>query len=246
MPRSRHIIQIALVVLAVTTAACAAKGPTPPPVPVFHPGPTPAMSVGPEHKYAFALIAKFASDPLVLHSVQTTKATAELDAESAKLNTTVTVDLSDRDHHLHMVSKTPAGKTVKSDLVVVGKAVYTRLGSGRWTKGSRADYERSHTDINRAYQVVRNPTDLRYVGRETIDKRKLHHLTAVRDLPFMTVTGMPGTYTRLDIWVEEDGTPVLLKGTITTVVDYGIEITGKTEMRFSKFGGSIKIVAPKN
>jgi hypothetical protein len=203
------------------------------------------MSVGPEQKYAAAMIAQFASDPLVLHAVHTSKATAAYNAESAKLNTTVTVDLSDREHHLHMVSKTPAGKTVKSDLIVVGKAVYTRLGSSRWTKGSRADYERSHTDIVRAYQVVRNPSDLRYIGRETIDKRKLHHLTAVRDLPFMTVTGMPGTYTRFDIWVEEDGTPVLLKGKFTTVVDYGIEITGTTEMRFSKFGGPIKIVAPK-
>ena len=154
------------------------------------------------------------------------------------------MDLSGRDHDMHMVSKTPAGKTVKTDLVVVGMTVYTRLDKGKWMKSSRVDYERSRTDVARAYQLVRNPAYLRYVGLETVDKQKLHHITAIRDLPYISMTGMAGTYTLLDIWVEEDGTPVLIKGTFSTVVDYGIEITGTSEMRISKFGGPIKIVAP--
>ena len=249
MPRSNALVLGAIVMSAFTMAACAGRTLAPPPA-IRYPAPAPVRSVGPGDHYVDALVAKLATDPLALHSDQTTKGTASYESESAdlsaELNTTVTMDLSDRDHDMHMVSKTPAGKTVKSDLVVVGKSVYTRLGSGRWMKSSRVDYERSHTDIARAYRLVRNSAYLRYVGLETIDKRKLHHITAIRDIPFITVTGMTGTYTLLDIWVEEDGTPVLIKGTFTTVVDYGIEISGTSEMRISKFGGPIKIVAPKN
>jgi hypothetical protein len=247
MPRPNALFLGAIVMsIAFTVVACAGRSPVaPPPQPVYL-RPAPVRSIDPGARYAEALVAALASDPLVLHSVQTTKATASYESESAKLNTTVTMDLSDRDHHMHMVSKTPAGKTVKSDLVVVGKSVYTRLGSGRWTKSSRVDYERSTTDIVRAYRLVRNPTDLLYVGPETIDKRKLHHLTATRDLPFMALTGMSGTYTRFDIWVEEDGTPVLAKGKVSAIGPYGVEIKGTNELRFSKFGGPIKIAAPKD
>jgi len=233
-----------------TVAACAGRSFALPPPEVRYPAPAPIRSVDPGDRYVVALIAKLATDPLFLHAVQTTKGTVSYDSQiaslSAALNTTVTMDLSDRDFHMHTVTKSPEGKTEKVDIVVVGKSVYARVDSGRWKKSSRTDFERSTTDIRQPYRLVKNPAYLRYVGLETIDKQKLHHITAIRDLPFLSVTGLAGTYTLLDIWVEEDGTPVLMKGTFTTVVDYGIEITGTAEMRFSKFGGPIKIVAPKN
>ena len=248
MPRPKALVRGAVVVaVALSVFGCAGRPSVVPSAADWRPGPTPVVaSIDPGARYAKALVAALASDPLVLHAIQTTKATASYEYLSKKLDTTVTMDLSDRDFHMHTVTKSPAGKVNKADLIVVGKAVYARFDGSRWTKSSRLDYERSTTDIVRAYQVVRNPLDLRWVGTETIDKRKLQHLTAVRDLPFLAMTGMTGTYTRFDIWVEEDGTPVLLKGTFTTVVDYGVEIEGKAEVRFSKFGGTIKITAPKN
>jgi hypothetical protein len=235
-----------VVAIAFSAMACAGRASVPNP-PLRYPGPTPAVpSIDPGRPYAEALVAALASDPLVLHAVQTTKAKAAYGMDSVKLDTTMTMDLSDRDHHMRLVSKTPAGKTVKTDLIVVGKSAFSRIGGAKWTKSLRTDYERTRTDIVRAFQLVRNPSLLRYVGLETVDRRKLHHLTAVQDLPFVAVTGMTGTYTRFDVWIEEDGTPVLVKAKFTTVVDYGIEITGNSEMRISKFGGPIKIVAPKN
>jgi hypothetical protein len=236
--------------VAFTVTACAGRSFVIPPPEVRYPAPAPVRSVGPGDHYADALVAKLASDPLILHSDQTTKGTVAYESEStnlsADLNTTVSMDLSGHDFNMHTVSKPSAEKPVKSDLVVVGKSVYTRLGKGKWIKSSRVDYERSRTDVALAYRLVRNPAYLRYVGAETVDKRKLQHITAIRDVPFVSMTGMTGTYTLLDFWVEEDGTPVLIKGTFTAVVDYGIEITGTSEVRFSKFGGPIKIVAPKN
>jgi hypothetical protein len=250
MPRFKTLVHGALVMsVAFTMVACAGRSLLPPPA-VRYPAPAPVRSVGPGDHYVDALVAKLATDPLILHSDQTTTGTASYDSQtenlSAELNSTVTMDLSGRDFNMHMVSKTPAGKTLKTDLVLVGTSVYTRLDKGKWIKSSRADYERSRTDVALAYRLVRNPAYLRYVGLETVDTRQLHHITAIRDLPFVSMTGMAGTYTLLDIWVDEDSTPVLIKGTFTTVVDYGIEIAGTSEIRISKFGGPIKIVAPKN
>jgi len=250
MPRSNALVLGAIVMsVAFTVAACAGRSFVIPPPEVRYPAPAPVRSVGPGDHYVDALVAKLATDPLILHSDQTTKGTASYESESAnlsaELDTTVTMDLSGRDQKMIIVSKTPAGKTSTMDLVVVGKTVYSRLDGGRWMKSSRVDYERSRTDVARAYRLVKNPAYLRYVGLETVDKKQLHHVTAIRDIPFISLTELNGTYTLLDIWVEEDGTPVLIKGTFTTVVDYGIEITGTSEMRISKFGGPIKIAAPK-
>lgn len=239
--RGTPVLAIAFCVLA-----CVGTRSVPPPPPAFIPAPTPVRSIDPGARYAEALVAALASDPLVMHAVETTKGTASYNEESVKLDTTVTTDLSDRDVSMHIVSKKSAGRTLKSDLVVVGKTVYARIDTTRWTRSPRDEYERSHTDIVRPFRLVRSPSLLRYVGLETVDKRKLHHLTAIEDMPYLSLTGQSGTWTRFDIWIEEDGTPVLLKGKISAFVDYGIEITATSELRISKFGGPIEIVAPKS
>ena len=129
--------------------------------------------------------------------------------------------------------------------MVVGKTVYARVAGTPWKKVRRSDFEQNITDVVRGLQVVRNPRYLSYVGVETIDKHKLHHLKANRTFTYTTGYAT-GTYDKFDVWVKDDGTPVLVKAKISAVGPYGIELAGTTEMRFSKFGGPIKIVAPKN
>jgi hypothetical protein len=230
------------VVLALV--ACGPKGPPPPPAPVYHAGPTPTRHFEPDAKYAIAMIAKFASDPLVLHVDQTTNVTASDDTDSLKLSDSTTVDVSNRDMKIHSVTKA-GGKTTKGDVVVVGTSVYAREGSSRWRKQPRSAWQQSILDAIRSLNPIRDPAQLAYVGVETIDKQKLHHLRAVQKFPFVMADGQRGTYEKFDIWVEEDGTPVLAKGKILMIGAYGIEVKGTQEMRFSKFGGKIKITAPK-
>jgi hypothetical protein len=195
-------------------------------------------------KYAKAMMAAFATDPLVLHVVQTANMTATGDKESVKIADSVTMDLSDRDMDIHMVTKA-AGKTTKEDLVVVGTNVYARAGSDRWIQQPRSGWEQTISDVIRSLNPIRDPSHLGYVGVETIDKQKLQHLKAVRKFPYILGDGQTGTWESFDIWVQEDGTPVLAKGRISAIGAYGIEIKGTSEMRFSKFGGTIEIAAPK-
>jgi hypothetical protein len=245
MPRSNALVRCAFVVtLALALVACGAAGPTPPPNPIFVPGPTPVKSVAVGAQYAEALVAAFAGDP-VMHLVETAKLKGLYELDGVNVSLTATLDISGRDMDFHIVTKA-AGKTTEGDLVVVGKTVFARFGGDPWKKVRRSDFEQQMADIVRGLQLIRDPTALAYVGLETIDKHKLHHLRATRTLPYTNGNGMSGTYDKFDVWVKEDGTPVLVKGKISTVGAYGLEVSGTTEMRFSKFGGPIKIVAPKN
>jgi len=245
MPRSNVLVRGALVLTcAFAVLACTGAAPPTPPPATAPPTPTPAPSVDLSAKYAKAMIAAFTAEPLILHVVQTVKATAAYDAESKKIDATMTLDLSDRDLDMHLET-TAAKKTTAMDMVVVGRAVYARIGSGHWTQGTRSNFEQSIADIVRALQPIKNPTYLSYVGVEKVDKQQLVHLTALKEFPYISADGQRGTYDSFDIWVKEDGTPVLAKGKISMVGAYGIEISGTSELRFSKFGGPIEIAAPK-
>ena len=58
--------------------------------------------------------------------------------------------------------------------------------------------------------------------------------------------GQTGTFDTFDIWIEEDGTPVLASGKVSAIGPYGVDIKGTSEFRFSKFGGPLAIAAPKD
>jgi hypothetical protein len=235
-----------VVAIAFSVLACAGRPSYVPNPPALYPGPTPVVvaTPAPGAKYAEALVAAFATDPLVLHAVQTAKLKGLYELDGASVNVTTTLDISGRDMDIHIVSKS-AGKTTKIDLVVIGKTVFGRVGGKPWKKVRRSDFEQDITDVVRGLQLIRNPAYLSYVGVETIDKHELHHLKANRTFPYVN-SNASGTFDKFDIWIREDGTPVLVIGKISAVGAYGFEISGTTEMRISKFGGPIKIEAPKN
>lgn len=246
MHPSNALLRGAIVVaVAFSVVACTGRALVPNP-PLKYPGPTPApvVTLDPNAKYAKALVAALATDPLVLHLDQTAKFKGLYELDGASVNVTSSLDISGVDMDIHMVSKS-GGKTTKMDLVVLGKTVYGRAGGDPWKKVRRSDFEQDIADTVRGLQLIRNPAYLTYVGVETIDKHKLHHLKANRTFTYATGSGT-GTYDKFDVWVKDDGTPVLVKGKISAVGAYGLEIAGTTEMRFSKVGGPIKIVAPKN
>ncbi len=155
----------------------------------------------------------------------------------------MTMDLAGRDLRSVFIVK-QSGKTTRSDLIIVGKTAYARTGGSGWKKAPRNGFEKDITDIIKGIRLIDDPADLRYVGLETVDKRELHHLTAAKAIPYLAANGATGKYDAFDIWIDEAGTPVLVKATYSARLGT-LTVKGTTRYQFSHFGGPLKIAPPK-
>lgn len=221
----------------VVTTAPASEAPPPSEVPPTE-EPPPADAGGP---YAEALVAALAADPLVMHLEQVASATSP----AGDVEATLSGDFAGDDFDLTMQLTSAAGG-VDMDMVVVGDTAYVRVrGEDDWTSVPRDVAEAEVAGLVQNMRLVTDPQDLRYVGPEDVDGRELHHLTASRAIPYAPGAGGTGNYDVFDIWIEEDGTPVLAKTAFSAKDPTGVEVTGTTNFAFSNFGGPIEIVAPK-
>jgi len=200
--------------------------------------PPPADAGGP---YAEALVAKLASDPLVLHLEQVASATTP----AGEVEATLSADFSGNDLDLTM-QLTTAGGGVDMDMVIVDETAYVRQREDAdWTSVPRNVAEAEIAGLVQNMRLVSDPLDLAYVGPEVVDGRELHHLTASRAIPYAPGAGGTGQYDVFDIWIEEDGTPVLAKTAFSATDPTGVEVSGTTNFEFSNFGEPIEIVAPE-
>jgi hypothetical protein len=200
--------------------------------------PPPADAGGP---YAEALVAALAADPLVMHLEQVASATSP----AGDVEATLSGDFAGDDFDLTMQLTSAAGG-VDMDMVVVGDTAYVRVrGDEDWTSVPRDVAEAEVAGLVQNMRLVTDPLDLRYVGPEDVDGRELHHLTASRAIPYAPAAGGTGDYDEFDIWIEEDGTPVLAKTAFSAKDPTGVEVTGTTNFEFSNVGGPIEIVAPE-
>ena len=199
--------------------------------------PPPADAGGP---YAEALVAALAADPMVMHLEQVATATTTL----GDVEATMSGDFSGDDLDVAL-QITNAGQTVDMDMVVLGDTAYVRQGDADWASVPKEAAEAELAGLIQNIRLVTDPLDLLYVGVEEVDGRNLHHLTASRMIPYAPAAGGTGQYDVFDIWVEEDGTPVLAKTAFSAEAS-GMEVTGTTNFEFSNFGGPIEIKAPED
>ena len=154
------VATLSFVVLAGTAAAPPSVAPTVRPTAV----PTPTVDVG--LQYAKAVVAAFASDPLVMRVVQTAKLTVTDGKKSVDEKVSMTLDLSDRDLSAEFLTKT-GGKTTTTDLgmVVLGKTVYARDGGRSMAERSAVQCGTEHRgrDPDPADHPI-SPAHFRYVG----------------------------------------------------------------------------------
>jgi hypothetical protein len=233
-----------VVTLSLSVLACTGAAPTPAPA-TASPAATPAKSVDLGPQYIRGAVAAFASNPLVLHAVVSEHLVVHEGSDSATLDKSMTLDLSGRDMRAHLTSKSK-GKSTTLDLVVVGMSAYVRDGKDPFKKSARATYTEDYMDIVQSLRLVRHASYLSYKGPDTVDGLNLQHLTGSRDVPYFTDTGDAATIKKLDIWVDQSGTPVLAKAKFLIIGAYGREFEGTKEMRFTEFDGPITIVAPKS
>ncbi len=192
---------------------------------------------------AEALVAKLAADPLVLHIEQVAKAETTVKGTYVTADVRLSGDMKGPDLYLS-ISGTSGGQGIDQELVVLGETAYVRTGNGAWTSSPRSAVAATLAALTKAIRLVDDPQDLREVGVETIDGQSLHHLTASGTIPYAPSSGGTGQYDVFDIWVLDDGTPVLAKTAFSATDAAGNKGTGTTDFTFSKFGGPIEIVAP--
>ena len=225
----------------VVTPAPASEAPPPSVAPPSEAPPTeeppPADAGGP---YAEALVAALAADPLVMHLEQV--ATASTPAGDVEATLSGDFSGNDLDITMHIASGTTA---VDMGMVVAGETAYVRQGEGEWASVPKTAAEAELAGLVQNMRLVTDPLDLRYVGVEEVDGRDLHHLTASRTIPYAPAAGGSGQYDVFDIWVEEDGTPVLAMTAFSATDPNGVAVNGTTNFEFSNVGGPIEIVAPE-
>jgi hypothetical protein len=183
-------------------------------------------------------VAKLNGEPLVTHF----KETATGDSNGKTVIAVIEGDIDGKDL-AYRLSGTSNGESVDFELILVGDAAWGRQGGGPWTKTPASQVKSSTDSLVAAIRTVHDPSQLADLGVQTIEGRDLHHLTAAVEIPYSVSTGAKGRYDDFDIWVEADGTPVLVSTAFSG--DLGsVAATGTTEIRFSNFGGPITILPP--
>ena len=86
-----------------------------------------------------ALVAALAADPLILHLVETSKAKGLYGLDGVNVNATTRWTSRGETWRCASYRRRRQGKTVKPDLMVVGKTVYARIGGTKWKKSRRSD-----------------------------------------------------------------------------------------------------------
>jgi hypothetical protein len=189
------------------------------------------------------------TDPALQASVvQQTTATSEGDGDPLELRVTMGGDLALPDVDLQVAIEAE-GEVTRFALIVVGDRSFVDLGEG-WLEAPPGSVDTS--ELTDALLVVDDAADLEYVGPEEIDGQTLHHLAAVRPLPY-SPGGLPGTgddvgtIDDLDAWVEADGTPVRIALSFTTTAGTTASsstLRGTTEILFADVGGDQDIAPP--
>lgn len=241
-----------LLLLVATLAACggvtgsapASEAPpteAPPPSEV-PPSEAPSPAAGAGGPYAEALVTALGAEDLVTHIEQSATVTTSV-APDTEIMAELVGDVSGDDLAM-LITLTAPGVSEATELVVVGDTAYTRLEGEDWMSGPREVIADSLAGLLDNLRVVEDPNHLRYVGLEDFEGRQLHHLVAATQIPYTPSTGGTGQFETLDVWVEEDGTPVSIRGDFTAVDGAGNRGQGTSELRFSGFGEPLEIEAP--
>lgn len=222
---------------AVATPAPSASA-SPTAVPTETPAPSaPVEGGGP---IAEAAVAKLQSDPLIAHVEQV----GTITTSGQDFTYLSTSDFAGDDLHVAF-SITGGGETSAQELYVIGDDAWVRAAADDpFTKVATTALGTAVDELYKAVRLVDDPQALRFVGVETIDGQELQHLRAVVAIPYTPPTGGTGQYDAFDLWVLEDGTPVVARTEFSATDPTGLDATGATDFTFSKWGGPITIEPP--
>ncbi len=244
----RSLARAAVLMLGaiVVLAGCGATLPgssTTPAKPGVTATPTPFIDTAAGIKIAKAAVKALNKDPLITHVEQVSTANAEVKGQTFKVFATMTADFAGADMGIDL-DATAIDQKIDLRIRVVGKNAWVYQGGG-WIKGKRSKMKAELAEMVETVRIIKDPNDLRYFGRERVGKKDLEHFRVNRTLTYEGGLGIKGKYDTFDVWVLTDGTPVKFAATFSAEDAKTGKVSGKMTLDFTKFGGPIKVKAPK-
>jgi hypothetical protein len=245
-PRSLARIPALLLGAIVVLAGCGVSLPgtsTTPAKPGVAATPTPVIDTAAGIKIAKAAVKALNKDPLITHVEQVSNASATIKGQTFQMLATMSADFAGPDMRID-ADATAINQKLDLRVRVVGKNAWV-YDSGKWHKVKRSKMKAELADMIDSVRIIKDPNDLRYMGSERVGKKDLEHFRVNRTLTYEGGFGITGKYDDFDVWVLTDGTPVKFEATFSAEDAKVGKVNGKMVVDFTKFGGPIKVKAPK-
>jgi hypothetical protein len=191
---------------------------------------------------AEAAVARLQGDPFIGHVEQDWEGTV-VDAPDEPpwppgtiIKSHMVADLDGDDMHVMTTEPASGDGTMNLEFWGVGDDAWVQQSGSQLVPMNHSDAALRVDGVFRAIRVTDDPRLLSYTRPETIDGRVVHHLTAA--------PGAIGPFDALDLYVQADGTPVRLTGTVSGEWDGGYAWTGTVTTVYSSFGGPVTIEPP--
>lgn len=200
-------------------------------------------SLVPGGKLAEAVFAALHANPFMAHVEESILASTITGGRRLTVTAKAVGDVSGPDAAVHTTG-TGNGPATDEEIVAIGDSAWIKpKPTAVWEVHPRSLVAPSLDGLLAAIKPIDDPLELADVGIEDIDGVSLHHLTAVGAVGYQALNGVDGDYNSFDIWTTDSGSPVLVKATFSEF--QGVDqITGSTEIRYSKVGGPITITPP--
>lgn len=200
-------------------------------------------SAAPGGKLAQAMVAALHHDPFIGHVDESIVARSTAKTVTVNVTAKAVGDIVGRDVAIHATG-TGAGPATDDDIVTVGDAAWTRsAGAQAWQPHPRTAVAASVDGLLKTIQLIDDPNQLADIGVEQVDGQFLHHLTAAGTIAYRSADGADGAYDTFDVWVTDQGIPVLAKASFSAAQGENA-IVGNTDIRYSNIGGAIRISPP--
>jgi hypothetical protein len=196
---------------------------------------------GPGGPIAEGYVSMVSAEDFTTHLEMRTIITLEADA------TTVSNDVSSDHDGADLAATMTArlgGDQRTTELVVLGDEAFARAAGGSWQIGSRTQVATQLDNFELALRWVDDPLLLQHVGSTTFEGVDVEHLTAATSIPYAPMTGSTGAFREFHLYVEDDGTPVFMRGTYEVTGADGQEAFGTIEVDYTDVGGDLEITAP--
>jgi hypothetical protein len=202
-------------------------------------GPSPS----PGGKVAEALIKVLHANPFQTHFNEKILASSLTGATRITLTANAEGDVSGQDVAVHTTG-TGNGPPTDEQIVTIGNVAWTRAaGATAWDVNPRSAVSSSVDGLLNAIRLIDDPNQIADLGVETVDGQSVHHLTGIGAVAYNSIDGVAGAYDTFDVWTTAAGVPVTMHATFSDATN-GNQITGSTDITYSKVGGPITITAP--